>query len=40
VRGGFIAVPAGMNLAQGVSLLNQVESSGAAVLPASFAMSH
>jgi hypothetical protein len=37
-RGGFVAVPAGMNLAQGVSLLNQVETSGAAVSAASFAM--
>lgn len=39
LRGGFVAVPPGMNLAQGVSLLNQVESSGAVVLPANLALS-
>ncbi|MGD0096877.1 MAG: hypothetical protein ABSB60_10300 [Terracidiphilus sp.] len=39
IRGGFVAVPPGMNLAQGVLLLNQAELSSALASPASLAMS-
>jgi len=39
LRRGFVAVPPGMNLAQGVLLLNETELSSAAVSPASFAVS-
>jgi hypothetical protein len=35
-RGGFAAVPAGMNLAQGASLLDRAISSSAEVQPAKF----
>jgi hypothetical protein len=38
VRGGFAPVPAGMTLAQGVSLLDQAQAANAVVSPASFAM--
>lgn len=37
-RGGFAAVPAGMNLAQGASLLGQTISSNAQVQPAKFGL--
>jgi hypothetical protein len=38
LRGGFLPVPAGMNLAQGISLLDQSEASGALLASASLAM--
>ncbi len=39
LRGGFLPVPAGMNLVQGITLLDQSEASGALLSPASIAMS-
>ncbi len=38
VRGGFVAVPADLKLAQAVSLLDQTQIDSAMVLPASFAI--
>jgi hypothetical protein len=35
-RGGFVPVPARMNLTQGLALLNQAPSSTAMLAPASF----
>jgi hypothetical protein len=37
VRGGFISVPPGLTLAQGISLLNQVTADSALVSPVNFA---
>jgi hypothetical protein len=38
IRGGFAPVPAGMSLAQGFSLLNQVPAGSARLSPASFSL--
>jgi hypothetical protein len=35
-RGGFVPVPAGLNLAQGMALLDQPQALGTMVTPASF----
>jgi hypothetical protein len=38
-RGGFVPVPAGMNLTQGMRLLEETETRAAIVTPAAFATS-
>jgi hypothetical protein len=38
-RGGFVPVPAGMNLTQGMMLLEQTETRAAVMTPTAFAQS-
>lgn len=40
VRGGFVPAPAGMNLAQGVQLLNHTEAGGAVAAATSLSLNH